>query len=278
MKTPVQAISLDNIPSFMRLSKIIVSLLASALLSSADTLQLKTGTTLTGTYMGGTGRELRFATGDQVRTFHIEDVQTLTFGDIPAQGSNPGPGSATAPAAPAPHFAASSSSSLVSANSNVVVRLIDSIDSKKDHLGQTFRASLDQPLLAANGTTFAARGTDCVVALVAQKQAGHFTGQTEMSVALQSLSVNNQVINLASTEQKEASASQGTRSAETVGGMAGVGAIIGALAGGGRGAAIGAGSGAAAGSLTRVLISGPRVRIPAETRLQFTLVQPIHLP
>jgi hypothetical protein len=170
------------------------------------------------------------------------------------------------------------SASLVSANSNVVVRLIDPIDSKQNHLGQTFRASLDQPLLAVDGTTFAPRGTDCLVALVAQKQAGHFSGQTQMSVALQSLTIKNEVIDLASTEQREASASQGGRSAATVGGAAGLGAIIGALAGGGTGAAIGAGSGAAAGSLTRVLLSGPRVHIPAETRLQFTLLQPIHLP
>jgi hypothetical protein len=277
MKNLVQAISSDSIPSSMRLSKIILSLLASALLSSADTLQLKAGNTIMGTYMGGTGRELRFATGDQVRTFHVEDVQTLTFGDIPVPGSTPGSAAAPVTAAPRP-AATPSSSSLVSANSNVVVRLIDSIDSKRDHLGQTFRASLDQPLLAADGTIFASRGADCLVVLVARKQAGHFSGQTEMSVALQSLTVHNRVIDLASTEQREASASQGTRSAATVGGMAGLGAIIGALAGGGSGAAIGAGSGAAAGTLTRVLLSGPRVRIPAETRLQFTLQQPIHLP
>ena len=61
-----------------------------------------------------------------------------------------------------------------------------------------------------------------------------------------------------------------------MGGATALGAAIGALAGGGTAAGLGAGSGAAAGTLTRVALSGPRVRIPAEARLQFTLTQQIY--
>lgn len=92
------------------------------------------------------------------------------------------------------------------------------------------------------------------------------------------MTIADQTVDLASTLQREASASQGGRSAATIGGATALGAAIGALAGGGAGAGIGAGSGAAAGTLTRVVLSGPRVRIPAETRLQFALLQPIHQP
>lgn len=252
----------------MQLYKLTFPLLALASLSSADTIQLKAGATLTGTYMGGSGREVRFAVGDQVKTYRVDEVQTISFGD--EASSAPG-------ATPAQHRPASPTP-MVAADTKVYVRLIDPIDSKRDHVGQTFRASLDRPLYAVNGTLFATQGTDCLIVLVDQQQAGHFTGQTELSVALQSMTVANQTIDLASTLQREASASQGGRSAATIGGATALGAVIGALAGGGTGAGIGAGSGAAAGTLSRVVLSGPRVRIPAEARLQFALTQPIHQP
>jgi uncharacterized protein YcfJ len=50
-----------------------------------------------------------------------------------------------------------------------------------------------------------------------------------------------------------------------------VGAVLGGIFGGGKGAAIGATSGAGAGGAVQVLTKGQRVKIPAETRLSFTL-------
>lgn len=252
----------------MQLYKLTFPLMALASFSSADTIQLKAGSTLTGTYMGGSGRELRFAVGDQVKAYRVDEVQSITFGDDKS----------AAAASSAPHNRPVSPTPMVAADSKVYVRLIDPIDSKKDHIGQTFRASLDRPLYAVNGTLFATQGTDCLLVLVEEQQAGHFTGQTQLSIALQSMTIANQTIDLTSSLQRETSASQGGRSAATIGGATALGAVIGALAGGGTGAGIGAGSGAAAGTLTRVALSGPRVRIPAETRLQFALLQPIHQP
>jgi hypothetical protein len=59
-----------------------------------------------------------------------------------------------------------------------------------------------------------------------------------------------------------------------VGGTAAFGAIIGAIAGGGKGAAIGAASGAGAGAAVQA-VRGAKVKIPSETRLEFTLKQPL---
>ena len=75
----------------------------------------------------------------------------------------------------------------------------------------------------------------------------------------------------------EQSSSRTARSGKVIGGTAAAGAIIGALAGGGKGAAIGAGAGAAAGGVAEVATKGQRVRIPSETRLKFTLDQPVVL-
>ena len=52
---------------------------------------------------------------------------------------------------------------------------------------------------------------------------------------------------------------------------------LGGIFGGGRGAAIGAASGAGAGGAVQVLTKGQRVRIPAETRLSFTLQNAVRI-
>jgi len=64
---------------------------------SADTLTLKNGRILNGTYLGGTSREVRLDLGDHVETIPVESISTLLF-DSPA----PAPAPAAAPQAPAP--------------------------------------------------------------------------------------------------------------------------------------------------------------------------------
>ncbi len=69
--------------------------------------------------------------------------------------------------------------------------------------------------------------------------------------------------------------SRGKRTAETVGGGAGLGAVIGAIVGRGKGAAISAGIGAATGRGIQALGRGPQIKIPSETKIDFTLKTPI---
>jgi len=56
-----------------------------------------------------------------------------------------------------------------------------------------------------------------------------------------------------------------------------LGAIIGGIAGGGKGAAIGAGAGAGAGTVVQAVTHGQQVKIPSETRLDFTLHDPVNV-
>src|SRR5204863_1762925 len=53
----------------------------------------------------------------------------------------------------------------IPAGTQIVVRMIDGIDSTHDSLGQTFRASVDQPV-TVNGQTVVPRGSDVVAALI----------------------------------------------------------------------------------------------------------------
>jgi len=158
----------------------------------------------------------------------------------------------------------------------MVVRLIDGVDSDVNRVGQTFAASLDEPVLI-NGQTAIPRGSDVVLKLVDAKDSGKLTGRAELTLSLVSVRVNGQPVDVNSQTVSRESSSRGERTAKVAGGTAALGAIIGAIAGGGKGAAIGAGAGGAAGAGAEIVTKGQRVKIPSETRLTFALDTPVHI-
>ena len=184
----------------------------------------------------------------------------------------------TAPAAPpaSPAPSAVNAGITIPAGTQIIVRMIDPVNSERDSLGQTYRASLDQPVVV-NGNTVIPRGADAIATLIDAQQSGKIAGRTVLTLDLKSVTVNGRSYDIVTTGVSQQSGSRGERSAKVIGGTAALGALIGGLAGGGKGAAIGAGSGAAAGTVAEVATSGQKVKVPAETRLTFTLQNPVNL-
>jgi len=166
---------------------------------------------------------------------------------------------------------------MIPAGTVLTIRMVDSVDSQRDYVGQTYQASLDEPVLDPGGRTLVPRGADVVVKLVDDVQSGKIEGRTVLTLDLVSLRVNGREVDVDTTSITQQSDSRTARSGKVIGGTAALGAIIGAIAGGGKGAAIGAGAGAGAGTVAQVATKGQRVRIPSETRLTFTLQQPVRL-
>ncbi|MBV9611991.1 MAG: hypothetical protein JO091_05940 [Acidobacteriaceae bacterium] len=299
---------------------ILLSLVGAAALMSADTLVLRNGTTLEGSFVGANSHSVRFAVGDRVNSYSIDDIESVRFSNAaPIESSRatprrsedanypqapappPPPSSAQAsyppaPSAPVqapnpplppavgerppaprenyPSAAARQSSAAapieVPAGTQIVVRLIDAADSQHDRLGQTYRASVDDPVVV-NGQTVIPRGADATATLTDLQQSGKIEGRTVLTLDLKTVTLNGRTYDIVTTGVPEASKSRGARSAKTIGGGAVLGAIIGAAVGGGKGAAIGAGSGAAVGTAAEIATSGQKVKIPSETRLTFTL-------
>lgn len=260
-----------------------------ASLCFADTLTLRSGRVITGQYLGGDARHIRMAIGDRVDTFNVEDVGDLEFGGNPpppppaptdrdyrAPVPPPVPQQDTGFAQQPPPASAPMpvSGIQIPSGTPITVRMIDAVDSKAARLGQTFRASIDEPVVM-NGQTVIPRGADALAKLVEDQQSGKFEGRTILTLALTDITINGQMIDTTTGDVSKASSSRGARTAKVVGGTTALGAIIGALAGGGRGAAIGAASGAAVGGGAEILTKGQQVKIPSETRLTFTLQQPI---
>ena len=255
--------------------------LAASLLSFAfaDTLTLKDGRTVNGTFLGGNAREIRMDLGDRVETYPVEQVSTIQFrsggGEVAPRERDRERPSILRPD-PASQSYSRGAGVEMPAGTPLVVRMIDTVDSETNRTGQTFRASMDEPVLI-NGEAVIPRGADVTVKLVDDKQSGKITGRTELTLDLISVQVNGRMVDINTQAVTQASSGRGARSGKVIGGTAALGAIIGAIAGGGRGAAIGAGAGAAAGTGAEVLTKGQRVHIPSETRLTFTLEYPIKL-
>jgi hypothetical protein len=256
----------------------------------ADSLTLRSGEIVNGTYLGGTARSIKMAIGDSVQAFDVANVSVLQFGDSGgAAQSYSGPPDADAPQPmaqaappppqPTPQLAQQDPGAYgmdIPAGTNFVVRMIDAVDSESNSVGQTFRASLDEPLYI-NGQAIAARGADVVIKLVDNKQSGKLTGTTQLALNLQSVRINGNMVDINTQSVTKTSSSRGERTAKMAGGGAALGAIIGAIAGGGKGAAIGAGAGAATGAGVEVATKGQKVHVPSETRLTFVLDTPIHI-
>ena len=186
-------------------------------------------------------------------------------------------GSSAAPASGASAPASNSSSAsgpTVPAGTVVTVRMIDAIDSAKNHPGDEFAATLNSAVVVGDHVAFP-QGSEVRVRLVEAKKSGHYKGSSQLELELASITANGATYPVQSGYYTLNGASRGKRTAETVGGGAVLGTLIGAIAGGGKGAAIGAGAGAATGAGVQAVTRGPQVKIPSETKIDFTLKSPV---
>ena len=257
-----------------------VALFAVALPASADTLELKDGRVLNGRYLGGTAAQVRFEINGNVEVFRVSEVVALTFtGRSSASGASPAasgaPRGVTSTDARSADSATSAGGKVtVPAGTRLLVRMIDGVDSSKNHVGDRFHANMETDLVVGD-TVVARKGTDLYGRLAEAKQAGHIAGSSDLKLELTDIVVNGQSYPLMTGDYEAKGKGRGGNTAEKVGGGAALGAIIGAIAGGGKGAAIGAGVGAGAGGAVQVMTRGEQVRVPSETLLEFRLEQPV---
>jgi hypothetical protein len=240
--------------------------------AAADTLELKDGRVLQGRYLGGTQAVLRFEVNGDLQTFNVTDIVALTF--TGNSGATAAPAAAAAPVAPRSSYASAAGGTVtIPAGESLLVRMIDGVDSSKNHVGDIFHASLETDL-TVNGVLVARKGTDVYGRLAEAKEAGHLSGSSELMLELTRIVIDGHDYPVVSSDYTLQGKGRGKNTAEKVGGGAALGAIIGAIAGGGKGAAIGAGVGAGAGGAVQVLTRGQQVKVPSETLLEFRLQQP----
>jgi hypothetical protein len=313
--------------------------LALATAGFADTIVLKNGRVINGTYLGGTAREIRVDRGDRIETVDVSSVARIEFTGAAGGMGNMGGGGAQsdsrrptlrrapgsdstaddrptlrradgtpsrsddsdsdrpvlrrsdnsggsvilrpdnsdtgASARPAPAPTPARTPVELAAGTNLVVRMIDGVDSETARVGQTFKAAIDEGVTGPNGDTVIFRGSDVVVKLVDAKESGKLTGKAELTLMLVSVKVGDRMVDINTQTISKESGSRGEKTAKVAGAGAVAGAVLGGILGGGKGAVGGAAAGGAAGAGVEAMSKGQQVKVPSETRLTFVLDTPV---
>src|SRR6185436_17724694 len=74
----------------MRLLQIGIAFVIASTACMADTITLKSGRVLNGTYLGGSAREVRVDVGDQIQTVNVSDISRIEFGGGASASSSSG--------------------------------------------------------------------------------------------------------------------------------------------------------------------------------------------
>ena len=241
----------------------------------ADTLELKNGTLLNGTYMGGTASALRFETAEGLQVIPRADALALTF----TTAANPAvvvpaaaPAAAGEPVTPPiptdkPAPAATAGTQVtVPAGTLLTVKLDDTLDARTA-AGRKFGGRLVGDLVV-NGVVAVRAGTAVIGETSEAKQGGKLIGKSSMVITLTGLQVDGAIVPIMTTDHTEKS----ENALKKTGRNAAVGALIGEATNNdaGGGAAIGAG--------TAVLGREKSLTIPAGTTLEFELNAPVTVP
>lgn len=165
----------------------------------------------------------------------------------------------------------------IPAGTRLSVRTGDTIDSKTASEGQSYRASLDSPIISG-GRVAVPAGSDVSLTILNVKSAGRIKGNSSLSLKPTALQYAGKSYEISSSEYQGSGKARGKNTALKTGIGAAAGALIGGLAGGGKGAGIGAAAGGGAGFGWNAFTHGDQVKIPAETVLNFQLQAPLTVP
>lgn len=160
----------------------------------------------------------------------------------------------------------------------LVVRTTTTLSTKTVKSGDTFAASLEEPLVA-DGVVLAAKGAAVKGRVVDSDPGGRVKGVASLTVEVTEVTLQDgKALAVDTSNRGVAAQASKQKDALKVGIGAGVGAAIGAIAGGGKGAAIGAASGGGAGAGVVLATRGEPAVIRAESVLRFPLAAAVEIP
>lgn len=194
--------------------------------------------------------------------------------DIPARTPYNDPPPPPAGAA-APAYGNIPATLTMQSGASVTVRVNQWLSSDRNQTGDTFYATLVQPLIV-DGIVVARKGST-VMGRVSEVKKSHVDGTSRLGLELTSLSlVDGRQVSIQSQVMNRNGTTTSTgNQVGAIGATTAVGAGIGAAAGGGAGAGVGAGVGLVAGSIGVLLTRGHPTEIYPESMLTFQLSAPV---
>ena len=231
---------------------------AALILSSlvlADTLELADGSLLEGDFVGSSNGIIMFNTGDGIEAFPEEDVVGLFL--------SAGVANAEKQRTEVPSMLT------VPAGTRMVIRMADTIDSRRHSAGHRFRGQLEGAL-AVNGQTVVPRGTFVHGRIVQARQGGRAVGSSEMAIEFTDIMIDDQLFEISTTGLQARTNNEAGRTVGRTARAAAVGGLISGSSGARTGAKVGAG--------VSILPSGASINVPAGTIVETALAAPLELP
>jgi len=223
--------------------------------ATADSLELADGSVLEGDFVGSSNGIVMFNTGGSIEAYPESQVVGIYLSE----------GVATAQS-----YAASPDASAVTvpAGTRLVIRMADSVDTKKHKAGHKFRGQLEGALVV-NGVTAAPRGTILYGVLLSSKQSGRAAGSSSMSMEFTDIMINDQLFPIATETLAAQSGNEAGKTAGRTARAAAIGGLVGGSSGAKKGAKVGLGA--------SILTSGSSINVPAGTLLETTLRTPLRI-
>lgn len=245
----------------------------------ADTLVLRDGNRREGTVVSLSGRTITFRhSGGATRRYSTSDIDAIEFGSADRRGDRDRNGRQDSQDSQDRQNRSGQSSSNnrridAPAGTELAVRTVETIDSDHVAPGQSYAALVEEGVRDDAGRVIIPAGSSARL-VVRRVSEGTVKSGPEMVLDIQSISISGHQFVTSTNDLSlgnDTGIGKNQRTAQTVGGGALLGTIIGAIAGGGKGAAIGGVVGAAGGAGAQIVTRGRDVHVPAETVLRFRL-------
>ena len=239
-----------NTLTILRRSAVLLTAILGAA-AVADTIELADGTVLEGDFVGSSNGVIMFNPGDGIEAYPEKEVVGVYFssGVASAQMQAAAPATTTVPA-----------------GTQLVVRISETIDTKRHGAGHRFRGQLEGALVV-NGETVAPRGTFVYGTIAAASQAGNVAGSSNLSLEFTAIMLEDQLFPIATSSVQAQTAGEGGRTLGRSARAAAIGGLIDGRSGARTGAKIGAG--------VSILTSGASINVPSGTILETTLRPPL---
>jgi len=249
---------------------ILVLLVAMPSLSLADTLTLKDGQVIKGTFKGMAGGNYKFEAFGNIMEVEADKVQSLDLGDqAPAPAAQPA-AAAPPPAAPAPAAPAAAQAGgavTVPAGTNFLVKMQSSVVTGKANKGDPFITVLEKPV-TVDGKTVFPKGTKVYGRVAEAVAAGRVRGQAKLIIHLDEVETKSGIIAINTQGHEYQGAKSGTLR------KVAVGAAIGNIDND-RNRKKGAQEGAAIGGVVAVMTPGNQIAVNPGTLMEFVLTSPV---
>ena len=221
----------------------------------SDVLELKDGTVLNCTYLGGSQSSMRFRVKEDIQVIPIGDILALTV-----------TGRSEAKATPAAKSTSPTKAVGLPVGTRLLVKIMESVDTRNNKAGSRFTATLEGKLMAG-GQEIVPAGAKVYGQVVTAKRGGIGARKPVLELKLTEVSINGELRPIATDLLS------GTGEGGGAGGKVLKGAAIGGLASGSSGAE----DGAKIGLGMAILGGGKHAGIKSGTLLEFHLVTPLNL-